>query len=124
MQITCCWPRASVLGALGATPALADSASQGQAMFPICAACHSVDPGVNKIGPSLHGIVGRKAGADPHFSYSPAMKNAGFVWTPDKLAAFINDPQQVVPGTAMAYSGTRNTDIAKSIVDYLEQVSK
>jgi cytochrome c len=105
-------------------PARADSAAQGKAMFAICAACHSLDPGVNKIGPSLHGIIGRKAGSEPGFAYSPAMKSAGFDWTPAKLAAYLNSPQSTVPGDRMPYAGTNNMDMAKSIVDYLEQVSK
>lgn len=104
--------------------ARADSAAQGKAMFAICAACHSLAPGVNRLGPSLHGVVGRKAGTAPGFDFSPAMKAAGFVWTPDKLAAFIDDPAAVVPGNKMPYAGTHNMGTAKSIVDYLEQVSK
>lgn len=113
-----------MLAALAAAPARADSAAQGKAMFAICAACHSLDPGVNKIGPSLHGIIGRKAGSEPGYSYSSAMKNAGFTWTPDKLAAYLDDPQKVVPGDKMPYAGTHNMDMAKSIVDYLEEVGK
>ncbi|MDA8052505.1 MAG: c-type cytochrome [Rhodospirillales bacterium] len=113
-----------VLAPLAVPRAHAASAAQGKAAFPICAACHSLDPGVNKIGPSLHGIIGSKAGTAPGFSFSPAMKKAGFSWTPAKLAQYIDDPQRVVPGNRMPYAGTHNMNTAKSIVDYLEQVSK
>jgi cytochrome c2 len=124
LKPTCLVLSTLMLTALAAAPASADSAAQGKAVFAICAACHSLDPGVNKIGPSLHGVIGRKAGSEPGFHYSTAMKNAGFVWTPDKLAAYLDDPQKTVPGDAMPYAGTHNMDTAKSIVDYLEQVSK
>lgn len=112
------------LAALPLASARADSAAQGKAMFAICAACHSLDAGVNKIGPSLNGVIGRKAGSAAGFEYSPAMKAAGFVWTPDKLAAFINNPAATVPGNKMSYAGAHNMDTAKSIVDYLEQAGK
>ncbi len=124
MKLTRLILSAPMLTALAAAPASADSAAQGKAMFAICAACHSLDPSVNKIGPSLHGVIGRKVGTEPGFNYSTAMKNAGFVWTPDKLAAYLDDPQKVVPGDKMPYAGTDNMDTARSIVDYLEQVSK
>lgn len=124
MKGSCLVLASLALAALAAMPAYADSAAQGKAMFAVCAACHSLDPGVNKIGPSLHGIIGRKAGSESGFSYSPAMKNAGFVWTADKLAAFLDDPAKAVPGNHMPYGGTGNMNTAKSIVDYLEQSAK
>lgn len=109
------------LGVGYTAPAHADA---GQAAFQICAACHSVKAGENKIGPSLHGIVGSKAGTVAGFDFSPAMKKAGFVWTPEKLAAYINDPQAVVPGNRMPYAGTHNMKTAQAVVAYLEKISK
>jgi cytochrome c len=48
----------------------------GKSLFARCAACHSVKPGENRMGPSLHGVVGRKAGVEPGFAYSPRSKTA------------------------------------------------
>ena len=42
-----------------------------------CAICHTLEAGKNKIGPSLAGVVGRKAGSVPGFAYSAANKNSG-----------------------------------------------
>ncbi len=44
-------------------PALAgEPAEAGAKVFRKCRACHSPDAGVNKVGPSLHGVFGRPAG--------------------------------------------------------------
>ena len=70
-----------------------------------CAACHSFVEGKNKIGPSLFGVVGRKAGTVPNFAYSPAMKNSGIVWTPDQLDIYLNGPKAMVLGNQMGHAG-------------------
>ena len=78
---------------------------RGEARFADCAACHRLEPGVNNVGPSLHGIFSRKAGEIADFRYSPAMKRSGIVWTPETLEKFITDPQAMVPGNRMPYAG-------------------
>src|SRR5438045_4463729 len=45
-----------------------------------CRTCHTTKEGDNRLGPSLHNIIGRKAGSLPTFGYSSAMKGADFVW--------------------------------------------
>jgi cytochrome c len=52
-------------------------------------------------GPSLRGVVGRKAGSLAGFPYTDAMKGAGFVWTPETLDTYLQGPRALVPGTAM-----------------------
>ena len=83
----------------------AGDAVRGEARFQDCAACHRLEPGVNNVGPSLHGIFSRKAGEVVDFRYSPAMKRSGIVWTPETLEKFITDPQAMVPGNRMPYAG-------------------
>ncbi len=101
-----------VLGmTMTATGAFAGDAAAGKDVFKECLACHSVEAGKNKVGPSLHGVVGRQAGSVDGFKYSKPMqeKNAGgFSWTPENVAAFIKAPKQVVPGTTMSYAGLAN----------------
>jgi cytochrome c len=63
-----------------------------QAFNNSCRTCHSVKDGDNRLGPNLSKIVGRKAGSLPNYTYSPAMKDAGFVWDQDKLTRFIVKP--------------------------------
>jgi cytochrome c len=84
----------------------AGNAPIGAALFNRCAICHSTTKGApNRMGPNLFGVVGRKAGTYPGFSYSAAMRHAGFVWTPLKLDAYLTAPQTVVPGNNMPFAG-------------------
>jgi cytochrome c len=104
-----------------ASQAQADDAKHGAEVFQRCSICHSDTKGAPaKIGPNLFGVVGRKAGTQPNFSYSAAMKSAGFEWTPDKLAAYVEHPQQVVPGNRMAFAGISSKTDAEELVEYLE----
>ena len=76
------------------------NAGRGEALFNRCYICHANTKGAaNRMGPDLFGVVGRKAGSYPGYSYSTAMKKAGFVWTVPKLEAYLTDPQKLVPGT-------------------------
>jgi len=104
-----------------ATIAHAADAAKGKAVFQRCAICHKAEKGGgNGLGPNLFGVVGRKAGSVPGFPYSAAMKSAGFVWTPDKLTAYVTHPSAVVPGNRMAFAGIGNPDQVKDLVAYLE----
>ncbi|HEX3809062.1 MAG TPA: cytochrome c family protein [Rhizomicrobium sp.] len=107
-------------GLLVAGAAHAGDAKKGAAVFQRCAMCHAnTKDGGNRIGPDLFGIVGRKAGTATGFYYSPAMKAAGFVWTPDKLKAYIANPQKVVPGDRMAFGGISDPAQLDDLVVYL-----
>ena len=89
-------------------------------MFNRCAVCHSDAKGApNKLGPNLFGVVGRKAGTFPGYSFSAAMKRAGFVWTPVKLSDYLASPQKVVPGNNMPFAGIADPKQRADIVAYL-----
>ena len=92
---------------------------RGEARFADCAACHRLEPGVNNVGPSLHGIFSRKAGEITDFRYSPAMKRSGIVWTPETLEKFIGDPQAMVPGNRMPYAGMINANDRADLIAFL-----
>src|SRR3569832_1564572 len=85
--------------------AAAPGAPAGQALFEQrCAACHSVEPDENEVGPSLAGLVGRKAASVTGYNYSAALKASGKVWTRAQLDQFLAAPQKMVPGTKMPIS--------------------
>src|SRR4051812_19472939 len=110
------------LGLLVATaPAAAQDAQRGEKLFTDCRACHTVQPGVNNVGPSLAGILGRKAATGDDFRYSPAMKRSGIPWDAAALGAFIKDPQGVVPGNRMPYAGMPDD---KDVADLLAWLAK
>jgi cytochrome c len=85
-----------------------------------CASCHSVGPSARSyFAPQLNGIVGRRAGASKDFKYSPAMKKSGIVWTEKNLAAFLDDPSDLVPGTSMRFWGMSNEKQVANLLAYL-----
>jgi nitrite reductase (NO-forming) len=77
--------------ASGAAPTNGGDAVAGRLVFRKCQACHSMEPGKTILGPSLAGILGRKAGSDPGYSYSPAMKQANIVWDTKSLDAYLGN---------------------------------
>lgn len=90
-----------------------------------CRTCHSVKEGDNRQGPSLHAIIGRKAGTSSGYaSYSQALKTSDIVWDEKTLSAFIENPDAVVPGHNMRpYSGLPDEQEREEIVSYLSTVS-
>ena len=110
-------------GAAGVAHA-ANAAAGRQVFHAQCAICHSDKPGVNKIGPSLFGVVGRHTGSEPGYSYSVANKNSNLVWTPAELDAYLNDPQKIVPGTKMPYGGLHNAAKRANLIAFLETLKK
>ena len=95
-------------------------ADKGKVAFLTCQTCHAIDAGVNKIGPSLHGVVGRKAGSIAGFAYSSANKGSGITWTPEKLFQYLEGPQRVVPGTKMTYTGVTDPQKRADVIAYLK----
>jgi cytochrome c len=94
-------------------------AEAGKAVFKKCAVCHSPDAGVNKLGPSLHGIVGRHSGSIDGYNYSPAMKGFDKVWEPALLDTYLTDPRGTVPGTKMVFPGLKDSKDRQDIIAYL-----
>lgn len=105
----------------GATLAsLTPDAAHGKQVFLQCKTCHSYEPGKNMIGPSLAGVVGRKAGSEAGYSYSAANKDSGITWTPEKLFQYLEKPQRVVPGTKMAFAGLSKAQDRADVIEYLK----
>ena len=77
--------------------------------------------GRNKIGPSLYGVLGRKAGTAPGYAYSPALKGAGWVWTKAMLDKWIAGPKTVLPGTRMIFPGLPNPQDRADVIAFLAQ---
>ena len=108
----CAW------GTIGS--ARAQSSAAGEAVFKSqCSICHSVQAGRNQVGPSLAGIVGRKAGQVPNFHYSPANKNSGVTWDEATLDRYLTSPSTIVPHTIMTYGGLKDADKRANLIAYL-----
>ena len=108
--------------------ASAQSAKSGKALFEECVVCHTVagdaKPDEGAVGPSLHGVFGRKAGGRDDFRYSGPMKRSAVVWSRETLDQFIANPQGAVPGNRMPYSGMAEVADRRALIDYLEQATK
>lgn len=118
------WAMAMLL-LLAALPAeAAGNAAAGKQVFAKCKACHSLAPGETVIGPSLHGLFGRKAGTMPDFLYSAAMANSGIVWNEQTLAQYLPNPQALVPRTKMAFVGLSDPQEVEDVIAYLKQATK
>ncbi len=113
----------AVLGLLGlSTVSNAQDVDNGAKIFKKCMACHAIDD-KNKIGPSLKGIVGRKAATVEGFKYSDAMlaKAAeGVVWDEATLAAYLPDPKAWVPGTKMVFPGLKKPEEVTDLIAFLK----
>lgn len=112
--------------AMLSSPALAQAgdAAKGKVVFMRCAACHSLNPGEKRIGPSLAGIMGRKAGTVAGFTYSPAMAGAKIVWNGRTLDSFFAKPMMIVPGTKMPFAGLPNPADRANLIAYLASATK
>ena len=103
MQVSRLCLAASLLAIASASPAIAaEDLGAGQEIYQAqCSACHSNQPGVNGIGPSLAGVAGRKAGSLSGFHFTPAITGSGLTWDAKTFIQFLADPSKLVPGTAM-----------------------
>ncbi|MEI6413648.1 MAG: cytochrome c family protein [Pseudomonadota bacterium] len=99
----------------------AGDAGKGLSVFEEeCGDCHAAKAGKNKKGPSLFGVVGRKAGTIADFGkYSDAMKNSGITWSRDKLDAYITHPKEVVSGGKMKYDGLAKASDRGDLLEFL-----
>lgn len=91
-----------------------------------CRECHSFSKGDNRLGPSLYGVVGRKAGTAPGYgNYSDGVKNAGFTWTPELIDTWITNPDAVIPDNNMKpFGGISDTAQRQKIIIFLENDTK
>ena len=98
-------------------------ATAGEATFRQCAACHKIEVGKNGIGPSLHGVAGRKAGSLAGYNFSGPMKNSNLTWDDQTLADYLENPRKKVAGTKMTYAGLRKPQDRANVIAYIKKAS-
>jgi len=105
---------------LSAAPFASADQSEGAKLAQICRACHSFDKGgSNMIGPALYGFFGADAGSRGGFEYSPALRDADFVWTPRALDAWLAQPGRFLPGNRMTFAGVSQQTERDALIAYL-----
>ena len=118
---------ASALAVCMSGAASAQDAAAGEKVFAKCKACHVIDGTTNRVGPSLHGIIGRTAGTVEGFKYSEAMTAAGkggLVWDNANLDKYLADPKAMIPKNKMAFPGLKNPDDRTNVIAYIDEASK
>jgi cytochrome c len=113
----------SMLGknAGGSETALAGDgdAVRGKAVFEKrCTGCHALE--VDREGPRLAGVYGRKAGSVPGFTYSAGLKNSGLTWTDATLEKWLSDPDLMVPDNNMSFSVPKAEE-RRDLIAYLKR---
>ncbi len=87
-----------------------------------CRTCHSLKEGDNRLGPSLHGILGAKAAQSAGYAYSQSLRQSGVTWNEATLERWIENPDAVVPNNNMKpYNGLADAAVRKKIVDFLKK---
>ena len=113
-------------GAPAPTAAIASvigDVATGKLVFRKCQACHSLEPGRNGLGPSLAGLIGKKASGVPNYNYSPAMKGSNLTWDVATLDAYLSDPQKLVPGNKMPFPGLKTENERNAVIAFLASTS-
>ncbi|SDD57568.1 MULTISPECIES: c-type cytochrome [Kordiimonas] len=100
-------------------------ATKGKRLFNRCKACHNLTASDRaKLGPNLDNLFGRTAGTSESFTrYSKALTEAGFVWTEEKLDAWLTSPKTFLPGNKMQFAGLRKEQDRKDLMAYLRDAT-
>lgn len=113
-----------VTGVVGAVVAAGDGdATKGRRVFAKCMACHTVQDGQNRVGPSLYGIIGAPAGSKDGFNYTDAIANSGIIWTEDVMFAYLENPMEYLPGTRMIFPGLPAAQDRADVIAYLKSAA-
>jgi cytochrome c len=112
------------IGTFWVSPSIAADPQRGAQLFRNCVACHSLEPGRNMTGPSLAGVVGRKAGSLESFErYSPALKKLDITWSAETLDRYLASPAQFIPGNRMTFAGVKDAAARADLIAFLQQAS-
>lgn len=104
------------------TQAMAEGdVAKGEKVFKKCAACHTLEEGKNKVGPSLYGVFGRAAGTLEDYKYSKAMIGSGIVWNDENMDAYLKKPRAFLKGTKMAFAGLKKDDQRADLIAFLKE---
>jgi cytochrome c len=96
-------------------------AAAGKTLFDnVCSLCHSAEKGVNKLGPSLFGVYGRKSASVPNFSYSDGVKALNVTWDDATLNKWLTNPRDMASDTKMIFPGVSDAKQRQDLIAYLK----
>ena len=106
------------------TAASAADVAKGEKLYKKCKACHALEAGKKKIGPSLAGVFGRTSGTLEGFKFSKAMKDAAIVWDDETISAYLANPKKYIPKNRMAFPGMKKEQDRVDLIAYLKEATK
>ena len=114
------FPLVAALAAIALFPAQAAS-DEGEDLFnKKCRTCHKLEPGKHTLGPSLAGIVGKKAGTTDFTRYK-ALKGSDVIWNEENLSAWIENPKEFIGAKTSMVVKIKDEDDRKAIIEYLKK---
>ena len=103
-----------------AAPYNAADLVNGRAKFATCRTCHTLTQGGPRLtGPNLWGLFGRQVGSKEGYTYSPAVRDADFVWDTGNLDQWLDNPKQFLPGNKMIFNGIHDVDDRRDVIAYV-----
>ena len=119
------WLVFSAAAAIAEELPLAGDAERGRLVFAPCRTCHYPEPAMgHNNGPNLHRIFGKVAGKQPGYRYySKTFREAEFVWTPQLMYAWLEDPMRMFPESTMMSLGVPDAQARADLIAYLMQAS-
>ncbi len=105
----------------------ADAAAGAKEFKKICSKCHTIaadEVAKRKLGPPLHGVIGRKAGSVPGFKYSKAVRASDVVWRAETLDKWLTKPRRFIPKTRMPFGGWDEAGRRADVIAFIEEASK
>ena len=108
-----------------AVPVPTGDAERGRLAFGPCRTCHYAQQSMgHNNGPNLHRIFGKVVGKQSDFAdYSPAFATAQFVWTPQLMYAWLENPMAMFPASSMMSLGIADPQRRADLIAYLQLAS-
>lgn len=104
--------------ALSGTSALASGKAE-KLFKKKCGSCHSLEAGKHMTGPSLAGVIGRKAGSTDFGGYK-ALAGADFTWDENNLSEWITDPKKFIGKSTAMTAKIKKPEERETIIKYLK----
>ena len=123
-----CRSALAVIPAVSLLTGLAQAADveNGLALFDQhCASCHTTISGLmDKSGPNLHGLFGRRAGSAEYLhGYTAEVGSAGIQWATPTLELFLRRPARMIPGTKMVFRGLDSSEERADLICHLQHAT-
>lgn len=108
-----------------ADPLAPYAGDHGADVFRACVACHTLsDKEVQRAGPTLAGLFGRRIASLPGYRFSDALKSMDIVWTPETVAKLFEvGPNAFTPGTKMPEQRIGSAEDRRALTDFLGRVT-